>query len=77
MKKIEKSEFTKDRFLVIDEKTKTVMEILTGETFIASISPEDTTVTLFTPQEWFDLEEEMLQGIKTENKTPQTLFFNP
>ena len=62
MKTISKADFTKDKYIVLDEKERLVLELETGEQYIATPTdfPEQD-VILQTPQEAMEVEEKMLK----------------
>lgn len=62
MKIISKLDFTKDKYIVLDEKERLVLELETGEQYIATPTdfPEQD-VILQTPQEAMEVEEKMLK----------------
>ena len=62
MKTISKLDFTKDKYIVLDEKERLVLELETGEQYIATPTdfPEQD-VILQTPQEAMEVEEKMLK----------------
>ena len=62
MKTISKMQFTKDKYIVLDEKERLVLEVETGEQYIATFTdfPEDE-VILQTPLEAMEVEEKMLK----------------
>jgi len=62
MKIIPKLEFTKDKYIVLDEKERLVLEVETGEQYIATPTdfPEED-VILQTPLEAMEVEEKMLK----------------
>lgn len=64
MKTIQKTQFTTDKYLIIDEKSQTVMELETGHIYIAMPNDEpETTVCLFEPAEWFDKSEKLADAL--------------
>ena len=62
MKTISKYDFTKDKYIILDEKERLVLELKTGEQYIATPTdfPEDD-VILQTPQEAMEVEEKILE----------------
>jgi len=71
MKTIPKMQFTKDKYIVLDEKERLVLEIETGEQYIATFTdfPEDE-VILQTPLEAMEVEEKCL---KKQRNLPKNL----
>jgi len=65
MKTIHNLDFTRDKYVVIDDKSQTVMEIKTGKIYVAVPHDEpETTVALFEPVEWFDTEEKLTKALQ-------------
>ena len=62
MKTIPKIQFTKDKYIVLDEKERLVLEVETWEQYIATFTdfPEDE-VILQTPLEAMEVEDKMLK----------------
>ena len=62
MKAISKLEFTKDKFIVLNEEERLVLEVATGEQYIATFTdfPEEN-VILQTPLEAMEAEEKILE----------------
>ncbi|WP_456470030.1 hypothetical protein [Caminibacter sp.] len=62
MKTINKLDFTKDKYIVLNEKERLVLEVETGKQFIATPTdfPEDK-VVLQTPLEAMETEEKLLK----------------
>ena len=62
MKIISKYDFTKDKYIILNEKERLVLELETGEQYIATFTdfPEED-VILQTPAEAMEVEEKMLK----------------
>jgi len=78
MKTISKYDFTKDKYIVLDEKERLVLEVATGKQYIATPTdfPEED-VILQTPLEAMEVEEKMLeQAEKMAKEFRKKIFGN-
>jgi len=78
MKIISKYNFTKDKYIILDEKERLVLEVETGEQYIATPTdfPEED-VILQTPLEAIEVEEKMFeQAEKMAKEFRKKIFGN-
>ena len=76
MKTISKYDFTKNKYVILNEKERLVLELETGEQYIATFTdfPEED-VVLQTPAEAMEVEEKMLKETdKFASKLKKEIF---
>lgn len=76
MKTISKYDFTRNKYIVLDEKERLVLELETGEQYIATPTdfPEED-VILQIPQEYMEVEEKMLEQAEEMGKKLRKKIF--